>query len=99
MIGPHRIERQDRPLMERGIDIDTGGAEIVARHGRARLGGGQAMTERGEKSRASLAGTQNSCGGSEVRIIPSASARCGLLNQSHTRIKGLVVSFDSEIRE
>jgi hypothetical protein len=23
---------------------------------------------------------------------------CGLLNQSHTRIKGLLVSFDSEIR-
>jgi NAD(P)-dependent dehydrogenase (short-subunit alcohol dehydrogenase family) len=38
------------------------------------------------------------CGGSEVRIIPSASPTCGLLNQSHTRIKGLLVSFDSEIR-
>src|SRR5215470_15081735 len=24
---------------------------------------------------------------------------CGLLNQSHTRIKGLLVSFDSEIRK
>jgi hypothetical protein len=33
---------------------------------------------------------QNQCGGSEVRIILAASPRCGLLNQSHTRIKGLL---------
>src|SRR6516162_10172480 len=38
-------------------------------------------------------------GGSEVRIAPSASPRCGLLNQSHTRIKGLLVSFDSSRSE
>src|SRR5947209_839125 len=36
------------------------------------------------------------CGGSEVRNILAASPNCGLLNLSHTRIKELLVSFDSE---
>ena len=39
------------------------------------------------------------CGGSEVRIILAASATCGLLNQSHTGFKELLVSFDSEVRK
>jgi len=39
------------------------------------------------------------CGGSEVRIICAATSSCGLLNQSHTRINNLPVSFDSEVRK
>src|SRR5215469_15486121 len=39
------------------------------------------------------------CGGSEVRIICAATSSCGLVNQSHTRINNLLVSFDSEVRK
>src|ERR1700688_1566353 len=39
------------------------------------------------------AANRSQCGGSEVRIIAAAGSSCGLLNQSHTRSKGLLVSF------
>src|SRR5262249_60165273 len=45
------------------------------------------------------AAPNGSCGGSEVRIICAATSSCGLLNQSHTRISNLLVSFDSEVRK
>ena len=38
------------------------------------------------------------CGASEVCIIPAASPRCRLLNQSHTGFNQLSVSFDAEAR-
>src|SRR6185437_1867688 len=37
--------------------------------------------------------TSCQCGGSEVRIFCAAGGSCGLLNQSHTRSIGLLVSF------
>ena len=39
------------------------------------------------------------CGGSEVPHHCCGGLVCGFLNQSHTGIKGLLVSFDSEIRK
>src|SRR5262249_1081518 len=39
------------------------------------------------------------CGGSEARIRIAASSPCGLLNQSHTRIIDLPVSFEPEVRK
>ena len=43
--------------------------------------------------------TWRECAGSEVRSILAASPNCGLLNQSRTKFKELLVSFDSEVRK
>jgi hypothetical protein len=58
------------------------------RSGRAR----RSRQDRKVRSRRAL-----QCGGSEVRIIPAAGPRCGLLDQSHTRFISCRCPFDSEV--